>query len=225
MDKLLDTIQENFDKFRIVIKFTFIGCLITIALFVVAGICCKTCNSFFKELNSNPQKSIAKIDFMLKIAPKTASLYYFKGHAYLNLEEYDKSLDFFEKSLEFKKAPETYAEMAVANFKKEGGITPKVLDLFDEAIKLDASTPQIYFERSNVYYIAGEYDNALKDLEETYKITHDECFIARSAEVYLAKGDYCKAYTYYEAFDKETGNNSVNKDYAKFRCMNGFSVE
>lgn len=63
MDKLLDTIQENFDKFRIVIKFTFIGCLVTIALFVIAGISCKTYCTFFKEINSNPQKSIEKIDF------------------------------------------------------------------------------------------------------------------------------------------------------------------
>lgn len=66
MDKLLDTIQENFDKFRIVIKFTFIGCLVTIALFVIAGISCKTYCTFFKEINSNPQKSIEKIDFFIK---------------------------------------------------------------------------------------------------------------------------------------------------------------
>ena len=218
MDKILDNLQENFDKFRIVIKFTFIGCLVTIALFVIVGIGCKTYSTFFKEINTNPQKAIKEIDFLLKIAPKSASLYYLKGHAYPNLEEYDKSLGFFEKSLEFKKAPHTYAEMAVANFKKERKITPKVLDLFDEAIKLDSSKPQIYFERANVYFIAGEYDNALKDLENTYMITHDECFISHSAEIYLQKGDYCKAYAYFEAFDKETGSNSVLKDYAKFRC-------
>lgn len=218
MDKLLDTIQENFDKFRIVIKFTFIGCLVTIAMFVIVGISCKICNTFFKELNTSPQKSIEKIDLMQKFIPKSAFLYYLKGHAYLNLEEYDKSLEVFEKSLKLKEITDTYSEMAVATFKKEQKITPKVLDLFDEAIKLNSSNARVYQERANVYFIAGEYDNALKDLEETYKITHDECFISQSAEVYLQKGDYCKAYAYFEAFDKETGNNSVYKDYAKFRC-------
>lgn len=63
MDKLLDTIQENFDKFRIVIKFTFIGCLVTIALFVIAGISCKTFNSFLKELNTNRKNLLRKLIF------------------------------------------------------------------------------------------------------------------------------------------------------------------
>lgn len=218
MDKLLDTIQENFDKFRIVIKFTFIGSLVTIALAIIVALCGKTCNTFFKDLNANPQKSIEKIDFLLKIAPKSSILYFLKGHAYLNLEEYDKSLEVFEKSLELKENVDTYSEMAVANFKKEQKITPKVLDLFDEAIKLDPQNARIYQERASVYIIAGEYDNSLNDLEEAYKLTQDECFIKNSADVYLQKGDYCKAYEYYESFDKQTGNNSVYKDYAKFRC-------
>lgn len=218
MDKLLDTIQENFDKFRIVIKFTFIGCLVTIALFVIAGISCKTFNSFLKELNTNPQKSIEKIDFLLKIAPKSSDLHFMKGLAYLNLEEYDKSLETFEKSLNLKENANTYSEMAVTTFKKEGKITPKVLDLFDKAITINSSNARIYQERASVYLIAGEYNKSLNDLEEAYKITQDECFISSSADVYLQKGDYCKAYTYYEAFDKQTGHNSVFKDYAKFRC-------
>lgn len=108
--------------------------------------------------------------------------------------------------------------MAVTTFKKEGKITPKVLDLFDKAIKINSSNARIYQERASVYFIAGEYDKSLNDLEKTYIITHDECFISSSADVYLQKGDYCKAYTYYEAFDKQTGHNSVFKDYAKFRC-------
>ena len=108
--------------------------------------------------------------------------------------------------------------MAVTNFKKEGNITQKVLDLFDNAIKLSPENAGIYQERASVYFIAGEYDKSLNDLEEAYKITQDECFISNSADVYLQKGDYCKAYTYYEAFDKQTGHNSVFKDYAMFRC-------
>ena len=108
--------------------------------------------------------------------------------------------------------------MAVTNFKKEGKITPKVLDLFEKAIKLSPENARIYQERASVYFIAGEYDKSLNDLEEAYKITQDECFISISADVYLQKGDYCKAYTYYEAFDKQTGHNSVFKDYAMFRC-------
>ena len=218
MDKFLDTIQENFDKFRIVIKYTFIGCLITIALLIIFAFLCKTCNTFFKDLNANPQKSIKKIDFLLKIAPKSSDLHFMKGLAYLNLEEYDKSLETFEKSLDLKENADTYSEMAVANFKKEGKITPKVLDLFDKAIKLSPENARIYQERASVYLIAGEYDKSLNDLEEAYKITQDECFISNSADVYLQKGDYCKAYTYYEAFDKQTGHNSVFKDYAMFRC-------
>lgn len=218
MDKFLDTIQENFDKFRFVIKYTFIGALVAIALSIIFALCCKTCNTFFKDLNANPQKSIKKVDFLLKIAPKSAFLYYVKGHAYLNLDKYDDSLKSFEKSLEYKEDADTYSEMAVANFKKEQKITPKVLDLFDEAIKLSPENARIYQERASIYLIAGEYDKSLKDLEETYKLTQEECFIKNSAEVYLQKGDYCKAYAYYESFDKETGNNSVYKDYAKFRC-------
>ena len=64
--------------------------------------------------------------------------------------------------------------MAVANFKKEGKITPKVLDLFDKAIKINSSNARIYQERASVYLIAGEYDKSLNDLEEAYKITQDE---------------------------------------------------
>lgn len=218
MDKFLDTIQENFDKFRIVIKYTFIGCLITIALLIIFAFLCKTCNTFFKDLNANPQKSIKKIDFLLKIAPKSSDLHFMKGLAYLNLEEYDKSLETFEKSLDLKENADTYSEMAVTTFKKEGKITPKVLDLFEKAIKLSPENARIYQERASVYFIAGEYDKSLNDLEEAYKITQDECFISISADVYLQKGDYCKAYTYYEAFDKQTGHNSVFKDYAMFRC-------
>lgn len=218
MDKFLDTIQENFNKFRIVIKYTFIGCLITIALLIIFAFLCKTCNTFFKDLNANPQKSIKKIDFLLKIAPKSSDLHFMKGLAYLNLEEYDKSLETFEKSLDLKENADTYSEMAVTTFKKEGKITPKVLDLFEKAIKINSSNARIYQERASVYFIAGEYDKSLNDLEKTYTLTHDECFIYRSADIYLQKGDYCKAYDYYEAFDKQTGNNSVNKDFAKFRC-------
>lgn len=218
MDKFLDTIQENFDKFRFVIKYTFIGGLVVIALSIIVALCCKTCNTFFKDLNANPQKSIEKVDFLLKIAPKSAFLYYLKGHAYLNLDKYDDSLKYFEKSLEYKEDADTYSEMAVANFKKEQKITPKVLDLFDEAIKLTPENARIYQERAIIYLIAGEYDKSLNDLEEVYKLTQDEFFIKNSAEVYLQKGDYCKAHAYYESFDKETGNNSAYKDYAKFRC-------
>lgn len=127
MDKLLDTIQENFDKFRFVIKFTFIGSLVAIALAIIVALCCKTCNSFFKDLNANPQKSIEKIDFLLKIAPKSASLYYLKGHAYLNLEEYDKSLDFLKNHLNLKKLLILTLKWQLRPSKKKGGLRQKFL--------------------------------------------------------------------------------------------------
>lgn len=221
LDNLLDNFQKDFDKYRFAIKLTLVGsvCLIVLMLLLICfGICMNCYQNFFKELETEPQKSIEKIDFMLKFAPKSSYLYSLKGHAYANLEQYDNVLKYFEKSLELKKEAHTYSGIAVATFIKEKKITPEILDLFNKAFELEPNAPNIYFARSCVYYVAGEYDKSLADLEKLYMLTHDGQYISRSADVYLMKGDYCKAYEYYESFDKEFGSNSINKDFAKFRC-------
>ena len=221
LDNLLDNFQKDFDKYRFAIKLTLIGsvCLIVLMILLICfGICMNCYQNFFKELETEPQKSIEKIDFMLKFAPKSSYLYLLKGRTFASLEKYDDALKYFEKSLELKKDAHAYSGIAVATFLKEKKITPKVENLFNEAFELNKNAFGIYFARSYVYYVAGEYDKSLADLEKLYMLTHDEQFISRSADVYLMKGDYCKAYEYYESFDKEFGSNSINKDFAKFRC-------
>ncbi len=221
LDRILDNFQKDFDKYRSMIKFTLVGsvCLIVLTVLLICfGICINCYQNFLKELKTEPQKSIEKIDFMLKIAPKSSFLYRLKGCTFIHTEQYDEALKYYEKSIKLKKDAYTYSEIAVATFIKEKKITPKILDFFDKASELKANAPEVYCARSYVYYIAGEYDKSLADLEKLYILTHNEDFISLSADVYLMKGDYCKAYEYYESFDKEVGSNSINKDFAKFRC-------
>lgn len=221
LDRILDNFQKDFDKYRFMIKLTLIGsvCLIILTILLICfGICMNCCQNFFNEIETKPQKTIEKIDFMLKFVPKSSFLHNLKGQAYVNLEQYDYGLKYFKKSLELKKDAHTYSEIAVATFFKEKKITPEILDLFDKAFELKPNAPNTYFARSYVYYVAEEYDKSLADLEKLYIITNDEHFIYRSANVYLMKGDYCKAYEYYNSFDIESGSNSIDKNFAKFKC-------
>ncbi len=106
--------------------------------------------------------ALHEITLCLKLNPDLAEAYSVKGHAELNLGDFDSALADCNKSIELKKSPEAYKQRARVYFSLRK--YTEAIEDFSKAIKFEPDNSLIFEERARCYFDKKDYENAKNDL-------------------------------------------------------------
>ena len=111
---------------------------------------------------------------------------------------------------------------AYYRFMQTRKITPDILDDFSKIEKLNKDDVELCSVKGKIYFLLNENDEAVKYFENAYLKSGNEYYNYLSALAYEHKGDYCKAFAYYNTLPQnkhfKISELSIKKEYAKFMC-------
>lgn len=173
--------------------------------------------------NQEWQKALNTINFYLKLQPKNDNLYENRAIAKYNLNDIDGAIKDCDKAIEINpKNQWAISGKAYFMFVKGRKITPEINALLKKSIQLTDKYPIGYSDRAKIYYLLGKSDKAIEDFEQAYLKSGNEFFNYLSAVAYEQKGDYCKAFAYYNTVPQNKHFQilelPMKKEYAKFMC-------
>jgi tetratricopeptide (TPR) repeat protein len=94
--------------------------------------------------------------------------YYNRGCVYLELCEYDKAVEDFDKVIELDpKNPLVYSKLGRICYEK--GDYNQAMDYFNKAVKVYPTSDVVYYDRGALYTEIGEYDKAIEDYKKAIK--------------------------------------------------------
>ena len=172
--------------------------------------------------NQEWKKALNTINFLVKIQTKNDNLYENRALAKYNLNDIDGAIKDCDKALELNpKNAWSLSSKAYFLFVKNKKITPEIKSLIDKSIQAD-KYPIGYSDRGKIHYLLGESDEAIKDFEQAYLKSGNEYFNYFAAIAQEQKGDYCKAFAYYNTVPQnkkfQISELPMKKEYAKFMC-------
>ncbi len=210
--------NEISKKLKIISLVFVIAYILMFALFVYSCPCC--IYGQYLE-NQEWQKALNSINFIIKFQPKNDNLYENRALAKYNLNDIDGAIKDCDKAFELN--PKNYwslSSKAYFTFIKERKITPEIMGMLEKSMV--NKYPIAYSDRAKIYYLLGESDNAIKDFEHAYLKSGNEYFNYFAAIAQEQKGDYCKAYAYYNTVPQnkkfQISELPLKKEYAKFMC-------
>ena len=174
--------------------------------------------------NQEWQKALNTINFFIKYQPKNDNLYENRALAKYNLNNIDGAIKDCDKALELNpKNSWVLSAKAYYSFVKTRKITPEINSMFEKSMNLNKKDyPIAYSDRGKIYYLAGENEKAIKEFEQAYLKSGNEYFNYFAALAYEQKGDYCKAYAYYNTVPQnkhfQISELPMKKEYARFMC-------
>ncbi len=174
--------------------------------------------------NQEWQKAMNKINFYIKFQPKNDNLYENRALAKYNLNDIDGAIKDCDKALELNpKNSWVLSAKAYYTFIKTRKMTPEINSMFEKSMNINKKHyPIAYSDRAKVYYLLGESNKAVKDFEQAYLKSGNEYFNYFAAIAYEQKGDYCKAFAYYNTVPQNKHFNitelPMKKEYARFMC-------
>lgn len=164
-----------------------------------------------------------KAGFPLAIATKDSTIIArannFLGYDYVNLGEYDEAYYYFTESFRISRAIKDSLLTAIALHNvgtvfKELGQYDIALDHIELASKLSNQINDIdglaytYYEIGDIYLRSNKYDESEKALFKALSIAREQDInilepdiISRIARLYLRKGEFQTAYTYYDSVE------------------------
>ncbi len=156
---LLDTDDLRLEEIRNEIE------LIDDDAYFETGITYLTYNDFGKALDS-----------FLKLIPKYEkhwNINYFIGLSYKGIEEFDIAIEYFMKALSLnKEEADIYNELGIVYFNMDDIV--KAIGIFTDGIENCQDDYKLYFNRGLGYVQLGQYEIALRDIEQAYKLNPDD---------------------------------------------------
>lgn len=203
-----------------IINICFVLAYILMFLFFVYDCPCLFYGHYLE--NQEWQKALNSINFFIKIHPKNDNLYENRALAKYNLNDIDGAIADCDKALELdSKNAWCLSGKAYFLFAKNRKITSEIETLLDKSIQAD-KYPIGYSDRGKIHYLLKESDKAIKDFEQAYLKSGNEYFNYFAAIAYEQKGDYCKAYAYYNTVPQnkhfQISELPIKKEYARFMC-------
>lgn len=170
-----------------------LGFLLYVLLFVlIPAMITWLGNSFIKA--KKPGRAAALYTFMLKVYPRSSSFYVMRSQAYLELQEYQRTIQDCNKAISLKpKLPTPYSNRGVAHSKLYQ--YELALQDFNHAIEIFPSFVQAYINRAALLYLLRQYQEALQDLDHAFAISPNininfgPAYYTRGL-VYLKKKEY-----------------------------------
>jgi Flp pilus assembly protein TadD len=108
-----------------------------------------------------PRAAIQDCSTALRLRPTDADAWYFRGTAYLLVQERDRAIADFTQALKLR---DTFKVRNVrGNAYEAAGELPKALDDFNTAIELEPGSPDGYYNRARIYSKTGRPADAVSD--------------------------------------------------------------
>lgn len=194
---------------------------IALLIFVIDSCPCVFYDNSIK--NQEWSRALNTINVYLKFKPKNDNLYENRALVRYYMNDVDGAIEDCNKAIELNsKNPWTYSGKAYYMFIKNRKMTPEIQSLFEKSIQLTDKYPTGYSDRGKVYFLLGESDKAIKDFEQAYLHSGNEYYNYFAALAQEQKGDYCKAFAYYNTVPQnkrfEISELPLKKEYAKFMC-------
>lgn len=175
--------------------------------------------------NNEWQKASNIINFYIRLQPKNEYLYESRAITKYNLNNINGAIQDIDKALELKPKNKCALSMqAYYKFMQSKKITPDILDNFNKIEKMSKDDVEICSVKGKIYFLLNENDEAVKHFESAYLKSGNEYYNYLSALAYEHKGDYCKAFAYYNTVPQnkhfKISELSIKKEYAKYMCKN-----
>jgi len=136
------------------------------------------------------------------LAETVARLYFEEGSSFLNQGKYAQAIESFGRSLELKKAPETYVNLGLSY--SGLGNSQKARTAFEVAIKVDDEFEIAYFELGQVLGELGDLNGAIEAYKKTVKLnSQNTTALINLGNLYILRKDFGKAEQYLNRALKE----------------------
>ena len=143
-------------------------------------------------------RRIANYDRLIRSRPAPeikANCYHLRGYQYFLIEDYDKALTDFKKSIELNQAysdPAAHADCGFLYMLE--GKYDSAIENYSKAIELDKSHADYYYLRGTAYHQLNDYDAALENYSRALELEpkHIKSLLNRSA-LYVDQEQYNKA--------------------------------
>lgn len=205
-----------------IINICFVLAYILMFLFFVYNCPCLFYGHYLE--NQEWQKALNSINFFIKINPKSDNLYENRALVKYNLNDIDGAIKDCDKAIKINpKNSWVLSGKAYYSFVKTKKLTPEIMDMFEKSLTINKNEyPIAYSDLGKVHYLLKESDKAVKDFEKAYLKSGNEYFNYFAALAYEQKGDYCKAFAYYNTVPQskkfQISELSMKKEYARFMC-------
>jgi len=145
----------------------------------------------FKEKEYG-KKGLDLADKILALDPKSSVAYYLKGYAYEIMQDYDKALENYNKSLELKETADILNQ--IGHTYDLMGKSDKALEFYKKAVGLDKSNLSANMNLARKNYSDGKLKEALGGFEYVYNNNSNSRVKAEAAymlsQIYLSKDFY-----------------------------------
>ena len=156
-------------------------------------------SKYYKNREKQKERTLIKVDRFLRHNPHNKKAYLLKGNIYLNEENFDKSIKYFEKALEISPNNlEGLNNLAACYVRKAN--YEKALELLNKVLDKDPEYPTSLINRGRIYYDKGNFKQAFSDMEKYSKqkdLRDDFLFLGI---LYENKGDPLNAISCYDSY-------------------------
>jgi tetratricopeptide (TPR) repeat protein len=149
-------------------------------------------NAYYDD-KGDYDRAIADYAQVIRLDPKHAFAYSYRGSAYRHKGEYDRALADFDQAIKLDpKSVYAYNNRGNVYFLK--GEYDRAIADYDQVIRLDPKHAAAYNNRGNAYFDKRDYDRAIADYDQTIRL--DPLYTAAYAGrglAYEEKGDEARA--------------------------------
>lgn len=165
----------------------------------------------------NEQEFTKNLEKALRLKPDSGKLYKVRGNGYFALKKQDKGIRDYETAIGLSLDPEASSHLyyywrGLELYKLED--YEGAVRNFDEAIKLILDNPLYYSNLGNAYFQMGEKQKGIENYDKAIKLDPG------SAEKYYS----WRGFQLYSQEDNEETIAEINRDPAKFNCIQGYTL-
>ena len=165
----------------------------------------------------NEQEFTKNLEKALRLKPYSGKLYKVRGNGYFALKKQDKGIRDYKTAIGLSLDPEANSHLysywrGLELYKLED--YEGAVRNFDEAIKLIPDNPLYYSNLGNAYFQMGEKQKGIENYDKAIKLDPG------SAEKYYS----WRGFQLYSQEDNEETIAEINRDPAKFNCIQGYTL-
>jgi len=151
-----------------------------------------------------PDKALETFKQALALKQDSADIFHYIGLSYLNMEQYEDSIDYFKKSMKFysNSITDKYLLQAQGYLYQEKGQNEKAILYLEKAVSLGMKDSRLLYNLGNLYFNAANYSKAYDHFKNVIDLRPEAYmdayyFAGRSAE---SLGDRDVATDYFKKY-------------------------
>ena len=146
----------------------------------------------------DPDGAKATYNAIIDYDRKAADAYYLRGCIYIKEGDTDAAVADYEKAIEYN-SDDYELYISIYNNLASVGMTEQGQEYLNKAFSIKGNSEKDLTARGQIYYLLGQYDNALQELSAAVEKGSTEAYLYL-AQTYDAQGDTENAQTNYEKY-------------------------